>query len=112
LDSASPPEGTTDRAGERARYVYAVRCADGSLYIGYTTDPERRLRQHNAGKASRYTRARLPVALVGLWTFATVGEALRFEHALKGLPRPRKEAAVAAAQTTAVGDPVAPALPV
>src|ERR1700742_442370 len=41
-------------------YVYLLRCADGSLYCGWTTDPERRLRQHQAGTASRYTSRRLP----------------------------------------------------
>ncbi|MEA2493711.1 MAG: putative endonuclease, partial [Thermoleophilaceae bacterium] len=42
-------------------YVYLLRCADGSLYCGWTTDPERRLRQHQAGTASRYTKRRRPV---------------------------------------------------
>ena len=42
-------------------YMYVVECADGTLYTGYTTDVERRLRTHNAGKGAKYTRARLPV---------------------------------------------------
>ena len=46
-------------------FVYILHCADGTLYTGVTTDPERRLREHNAGGrlAARYTRARRPVAL-------------------------------------------------
>ena len=44
--------------------VYLLRCSDGSLYCGWTTDLERRLKAHNAGKASRYTSRRLPVQLV------------------------------------------------
>jgi putative endonuclease len=44
--------------------VYLLRCADGTLYCGWSTDPERRLRQHQAGSASRYTRTRRPVELV------------------------------------------------
>ena len=45
-------------------YVYLLRCRDGTLYTGYTDDPERRLRVHNAGKGAKYTRSRLPVELV------------------------------------------------
>ena len=44
-------------------YMYVVECADGTLYTGYTTDVERRLKTHNAGKGAKYTRARLPVKL-------------------------------------------------
>lgn len=45
-------------------YTYMVRCADGSLYTGYTTDLERRVAAHNAGKGAKCTRSRLPVTLV------------------------------------------------
>ena len=45
-------------------FVYLLRCVDGSLYTGITNDISRRYAQHNAGAASRYTRSRLPVALV------------------------------------------------
>ena len=45
-------------------YVYIVRCADNTLYTGMTNDLQRRIAQHNAGTAARYTRARLPVSLV------------------------------------------------
>mgnify|MGYP003340458047 CR=1 FL=1 len=38
-------------------WVYVLRCRDGTLYTGVTTDPERRLAQHNAGTASKYTRS-------------------------------------------------------
>ena len=48
-------------------WVYLLRCADGSLYCGWTTDVDRRLREHNAGTASRYTRPRTPVALAAAW---------------------------------------------
>jgi putative endonuclease len=72
-------------------YVYALRCADASLYVGYSTDPERRLRQHNAGRGARYTRARRPVVLLRQWSFPSLGEALRFEYALKRLPKAEKE---------------------
>jgi len=72
-------------------WVYLLRCADGTLYTGISTDPDRRLSQHNAGTASRYTRARLPVRM--LWREAQNGhgEALRREVAIKKLPRSEKE---------------------
>lgn len=72
-------------------WVYLLRCADGTLYTGISTDPDRRLSQHNAGTASRYTRARLPVRM--LWREAQNGhgDALRREVAIKKLPRSEKE---------------------
>jgi len=69
-----------------AAFVYLLRCADGTLYCGWSTDPERRLRQHLAGTASRYTRRRLPVELVYTREFETRSEAMREEVRIKGLP--------------------------
>lgn len=47
-------------------FCYILECADGTYYIGWTTDPQRRLLQHNAGRGARYTRSRRPVRLVYL----------------------------------------------
>jgi len=69
-----------------AAFVYLLRCADGTLYCGWSTDPERRLLQHQAGTASRYTRTRRPVELVYTREFATRSEAMREELRIKGLP--------------------------
>lgn len=66
-------------------YAYLLRCADGSLYSGYTTDPGRRTAKHNSGRGAKYTRSRLPVELVLTECFPTKGEALRREAALKKL---------------------------
>lgn len=71
-------------------FVYMLRCRDGSLYTGATMSLPRRLAQHNAGTASRYTRSRLPVELVWSSRVKTWSEALRAEHRIKGLPRGRK----------------------
>ena len=69
-----------------AAFVYLrPRCADEALYCGWSTDPERRLRQHQAGTASRYTRTRRPVELVYRREFATRSEAMREEVRIKGL---------------------------
>ena len=71
-------------------FVYLLRCADGTLYCGWSTDPERRLRQHQAGTASRYTRQRRPVELVYTREFATRSEAMREEIRIKRLPPTEK----------------------
>ena len=71
-------------------FMYVLRCADGSLYTGYTIDMERRLAQHQAGKASRYTRARRPVSLVGWWQFEDKVSAMQAEAAFKRLTRREK----------------------
>ena len=73
-----------------AAFVYLLRCADGTLYCGWSTDPERRLRQHQAGTASRYTRTRRPVELVYTREFATRSEAMREEVRIKRMPASHK----------------------
>jgi predicted GIY-YIG superfamily endonuclease len=74
--------------------VYMVRCADDSLYTGITKDVPRRCRQHNAGTASRYTRGRLPVAVVYQEEHPDHGSALRREAAIKALSRRHKESMI------------------
>ena len=72
-------------------FVYLLRCVDGSLYTGITNDLARRCRQHSRGTASRYTRSRLPVALVYQEPQESRSLALRRELAIKRLTRPEKE---------------------
>jgi putative endonuclease len=71
-------------------HVYLLTCADGALYCGVTTDVARRLAEHNAGTASRCTRARLPVRLAACAPCADKSEALRLEIAVKKRPRAAK----------------------
>jgi putative endonuclease len=71
-------------------YVYIVKCSDGSLYTGYTTDPDRRLREHNSGKGSRYTRRRRPVVLQYLEALPSAGKALSRELAIKSMNKRTK----------------------
>ena len=71
--------------------VYLLRCSDGSLYCGATTDMSRRFEQHQAGKASKYTRSRLPVELVSVTKLMKQGAALKLEAAVKKLAKNRKE---------------------
>jgi predicted GIY-YIG superfamily endonuclease len=75
-------------------FLYMLRCGDGSLYTGITLDLERRLAQHRAGRASRYTRSRLPVELVWSREMETWSAALREEARIKRLSRTAKEALV------------------
>lgn len=81
-----------------------LRCADGTLYTGWTTDPVRRLREHNSGRGARYTRSRRPVRLVYLETCTSRSAALRREHALKSLNRQQKEALIASASLPVLSD--------
>ena len=78
-----------------AFYCYIVECADGTFYTGWTTDPERRLRQHNAGRGARYTRAHRPMRLVFVENQPDRASAMRRERALKALSRARKQALIA-----------------
>ncbi|MFT9078220.1 GIY-YIG nuclease family protein [Ethanoligenens sp.] len=66
-------------------YAYMLRCADGTIYSGYTTAPTRRTAVHNSGRGAKYTRSRLPVKLVFTEHFSTKSEALKREAALKRL---------------------------
>ena len=79
-----------------AAWVYILRCCDGSLYTGWSTDVARRLRQHGAGTASRYTASRLPVELAFAAPMADRTAARREEARIKLLDRPAKLALIAA----------------
>jgi uncharacterized protein (TIGR02453 family) len=72
-------------------FVYLVRCRDGSLYTGVSTDPRARVRAHNAGRGAKYTRSRRPVALAHVEPTASRSAALRREWAIKQLSRRAKE---------------------
>lgn len=74
----------------RRYFCYILECADGSLYTGLTTDPERRLHQHTSGRGARYTRAHPPVSLAVVEEHPDLVSAMRRERALKALPRRRK----------------------
>ena len=79
---------------EMKAFVYILRCGDGSLYTGYTTDLDARLKKHNDGKGAKYTRSRLPVALVYFEEYATQSEARSREGKIKQLTRAEKLALI------------------
>ena len=85
--------------------VYILRCRDGSLYTGITNDLSRRLQAHAAGKASRYTRSRLPVRPVYQEPQATKSLALKREAAIKAISRAAKLRLVAGSTARSTADP-------
>ena len=77
-------------------WVYMLRCADGSLYTGWSTDVQRRLARHRAGRASRYTASRRPLELALALPMADRRAAMREEARIKALDRTAKLALIAA----------------
>ena len=75
-------------------YTYILRCADGSLYTGWTNDLDRRIKAHKAGRGGKYTRAHAPVELVYCESFDTKTEAMRREWHIKQLKRKQKLALI------------------
>jgi putative endonuclease len=76
-------------------FCYLLRCSDGSLYTGFTTDLERRLKKHNQGKAAKYTASRRPVSLVWSEPQPTLSAARRREAQLRHWSHDRKQALAA-----------------
>lgn len=72
-------------------YLYILRCGDGTLYTGITTDVEKRLEAHRAGKGAKYTRGRQPLELVYREVCGSHSDALKREIQVKKLPRKTKE---------------------
>ncbi len=71
-------------------YCYIVECSDGTFYTGWTTDPERRVKTHNAGRGAKYTRMRRPVTLIYVEEQPDRTSAMKRERAIKALSRDRK----------------------
>jgi putative endonuclease len=73
-----------------ACFCYIVECADGTLYTGWTTDPERRVTVHNRGLGARYTKMRRPVRLVYVEELPDKKSAMNRERAIKRMTRSQK----------------------
>ena len=82
-------------------YCYILECSDGTLYTGWTTDLERRVKVHNAGRGSKYTRLRRPVRLVYSERLPDRSGAQKRELAIKRLPRAKKMALITASSANA-----------
>ena len=72
-------------------FVYLLRCNDDSIYCGYTSNIKNRLKVHNSGRGSKYVRARRPAKLVYFEKLSTKSAGLKREHAIKRLPKKKKE---------------------
>ena len=70
--------------------LYILRCSDGSLYTGITTDLEKRIEAHNSGKGAKYTRSRKPVTLVYSEVCGDHSHALKRELEIKAMSRDAK----------------------
>ena len=71
-------------------YVYILKCCDNTLYTGWTTSLEKRLKTHNSGKGAKYTKSRLPVEIVYFEEFDNKIDAMKREYAIKQLSRKEK----------------------
>jgi putative endonuclease len=72
-------------------YCYILECSDGTFYTGWTTDPPRREKQHNAGKGARYTRMRRPAKMIYVEEQADRVAAMKRERAIKNMSREQKK---------------------
>ena len=72
-------------------FCYMVECTDGTYYTGWSTDPERRVKTHNAGRGAKYTKMRRPVKLIYVEELPDKSSALKRERAIKKLSRKQKE---------------------
>lgn len=73
-----------------SNYVYILKCADGSLYTGWTNDLINRVATHNEGKGAKYTRSRLPVRLAYFSEYSSKEMAMSAEYQIKKLTRKEK----------------------
>ena len=77
-------------SGDKMHYVYMVRCADDTLYTGWTTDLEKRILAHNNKKGAKYTKSRTPVELCHYEEYETKSQALKREARIKKMTRKQK----------------------
>ena len=84
-----------DKEGTPAYFVYILRCADGSYYVGHSTDVPKRVARHNEGRGANWTATRQPVRLVCQEEVGSEEAAIRRERQLKGWSRDKKQALVA-----------------
>jgi len=80
----------TNNKDEIMHYIYIVECCDETLYTGYTTDLEKRVKTHNEKKGAKYTRGRTPVVLKYYEEFDNKGDAMKREIQIKEMPKEKK----------------------
>jgi putative endonuclease len=85
-------------------YVYVLRCRDDTFYTGYTTDVERRVREHDAGDGAKYTRGRTPVELVHVESFDSQSAAMSREYEIKQFSKMKKQRLVESSEAESAFD--------
>ncbi|WP_342001730.1 GIY-YIG nuclease family protein [Microbacterium sp. LWH7-1.2] len=84
-------------------FVYILRCADGTFYVGSTINLTRRLEAHNAGMGSAYTRRRLPVELAWTEEYARIADAFAWEKRIQGWSHAKRDAFIAGGIDAVIG---------
>ena len=74
----------------RGYYTYLLECSDGTYYCGWTTNPAGRLKAHNSGRGSKYTRSRRPVRMIYQESYSSRNEAMHREAEIKKMTRQQK----------------------
>jgi putative endonuclease len=85
---------------QQTAYMYVVKCSDQSLYTGYTTDIERRIKTHNAGKGAKYTKSHKVKEIESVWRSKDKSLACKLEYQIKQLPKVSKEKIIAGEKLT------------
>ena len=94
FNKTNPPDKSTNVQPNQKHFVYILKCADGSFYVGSATDIEGRLKRHNSGNGAVYTTLRLPVKLVYQEPYKKLGNAVKRERQIKKWSRAKKEALI------------------
>jgi len=89
-----PASGPTPTEPEGTWFLYLIRCKDGSLYTGITTDVDRRFAEHQSGKGAKYLRGKTPLTLVFQQKIGSRSAALKAEASIKKLSKVEKEAII------------------
>jgi len=87
----APTSGPTPSEPEAAWFLYLIRCKDGALYTGITTNVDRRFAEHQSGKGAKYLRGKAPLTLVFQQKIGSRSAALKAEASIKKLPKADKE---------------------
>lgn len=78
------------KGNQQKYYTYILKCADETLYTGWTTNLEARIEAHNSGAGAKYTRSRTPVSLLASWIYENKIDAMKREYAIKQMSRQAK----------------------
>ncbi|TLS76387.1 GIY-YIG nuclease family protein [Mariprofundus erugo] len=102
--AALQPDTDIPAASPAPWFIYLIRCRDGQLYTGITTDVERRLSEHRAGKGAKYLRGRTPLSLAFSQQVGSHSDALKMERSIKKLSKTEKEKLICSSDCISGGE--------